>query len=92
VRQCDQASDQIGAAAGHPHVGDHQGRALFASGRHGLVARRRLTYDAEVGLLLQQGGQCRADAGVVVRDGDGDLTAGRDPHAEQGRPRCIDLS
>jgi hypothetical protein len=80
VRQSDQPPDQVGAAAGHPHVGDDEGRAVLAGRRHRVVAGGGLTHDAEIRLLLEQAGQRRSDPVVVVRDDDGDLTSDRGRH------------
>jgi hypothetical protein len=93
MRQCDQATDQIRSPAGHPHVGQDEGRAVIAGGRHRVVAVRGLPDDAEVPLLLQQPGHGGTDAVVVVRDDDGDCTASRDRHRStlaQGAPVCRD--
>jgi hypothetical protein len=80
VRQRDQPPDQFRATARHPHVGEHQRRAVLARGRHGVVAGGGLTHDAEVRLLLQQPRDRGSDQVVVVRDDDGDLTAGWGQH------------
>jgi hypothetical protein len=56
---------------------------VLARRRQGLVARGRPCDDAEVRLLLEQRGERRPHAGVVVRDDDGDLTAGWGRHREQ---------
>jgi DNA-binding NarL/FixJ family response regulator len=80
VRQRDQSADQVRAAPRHPHVGHDECRAVRTGGRHRAVAVDRLTDHAEVALLLQQRGNGRSHVRIVVRDDDGDLTAGRGRH------------
>jgi hypothetical protein len=80
VRQRDEAADQVRPTSRHPDVGQDQRRAVVASGRDGLVAVDRPTDDTEGALLLEQPGHGTSDAVVVVRDDDGDLTAGRGSH------------
>jgi hypothetical protein len=80
VRQSDQPPYQVGAAARHPHVGQDECGPVVPGGRDRIVAGGRLTDDAKIRLLLQQPGHGGADAAVVVRDDDGDLTASRDRH------------
>jgi hypothetical protein len=87
VRQRDQAPDQVRSPARHPHVGQDEGRAVIAGGRHRVVAVRGMTDDPEVPLLLQEAGQGGAHAMVVVRDDDGDLTAGRTHRETRSRRR-----
>jgi hypothetical protein len=93
VRQGDQSADQVGSAAGHPHVGDHEHRAVLVRDRHRVVAGDGLTDDAEVRLLLEERGQRWADAGVVGGGDDGDLTADGRLHRQgacQSRSICPD--
>jgi hypothetical protein len=80
VRQRDQPPDELRPASGHPHVGQDQGRAVLAGDGHRIVAVGHPPDHAEVRLLVQQLGQGRCDAVVVVRDDDGDLTAGPGRH------------
>jgi hypothetical protein len=78
--QGDQSPDQVRAAARHPHVGQHECRAVLVSGRHRGVAAGRLPDHPEVRLLSEQLGQGGRDAVVVVRDDDGDLATVRGRH------------
>jgi hypothetical protein len=80
VRQGHETTHQLRASPGHPHVGDDECRPLVARHCESVVAGGHPTDDAEVGLLIQQRGERGPDPLVVVRDDDGDLTAGGGRH------------
>jgi hypothetical protein len=95
VRQPDQAPDEVRSPTGHAHVGQDEARAVLPGDSDRVVAVGGLTHDAEVSFLLQEPGQRGADAVVVVRDDDGDLTAARSRHKNTfpyAAPSCPDTA